>query len=293
MTLSTIEGARIQTAGLELLREWCANEMESLFFEIWGTHRGTVAPEWRIRDRVLEGHLLMLILSGSCDYTIDGKTYRLQPNTLLWMTEGVRNACEQLGRRDYVFSVLRYNVMGRKTGTPAIAAEPPQWGAIALAGADAMEVNALFAEADRQFRLSKWSEDGGLWVADGLVRGILGVFLRLLREEISSPGRDRRITKARRYMTENHGVEVTVEELARRAGLSVRHFAKLFREQTGQSPKEYLLEKRMHSAKFLLQDSGMTVKECAFLLGYSDPFVFSRQFKRVIGVTPSACTPGP
>ena len=121
----------------------------------------------------------------------------------------------------------------------------------------------------------------------GLVLGALGMARRLFMEEGAAGCFDERVERARRYVNEHHGVDVTVEALAREACLSVRHFAKLFREQTGVSPKRYLLECRMDFACFLLGEGGMSVKECAFLLGYSDAFVFSRQFKGVVGVSPS------
>ncbi len=76
-----------------------------------------------------------------------------------------------------------------------------------------------------------------------------------------------------------------VEETALEMGMSPRNFRRAFREANGKSPRDYLLGKRMERAVELLP--AQSVKETAAILGYSDPYVFSRQFSRFYGVPPS------
>jgi AraC-like DNA-binding protein len=61
-------------------------------------------------------------------------------------------------------------------------------------------------------------------------------------------------------------------------------FRQRFRELTGQSPGEYRIRKRIERACALLPTQ--SVKKTAYALGYCDPFTFSAQFKRYIGVSP-------
>jgi AraC-like DNA-binding protein len=71
---------------------------------------------------------------------------------------------------------------------------------------------------------------------------------------------------------------------ARDLGLPYETFRKLFNRHVGLSPHAYLLRERMRRASGWLGSS--SVKEVAARLGYSNPFVFSRLFKKVMGVPP-------
>jgi AraC-like DNA-binding protein len=70
------------------------------------------------------------------------------------------------------------------------------------------------------------------------------------------------------------------------AGVSDSHFFPLFKSATGCTPIDFFIRLRMTRACELLQNQKMTIKEVADLIGYDDPFYFSRLFKSVIGVAP-------
>ncbi len=89
------------------------------------------------------------------------------------------------------------------------------------------------------------------------------------------------------YMSEHLDEPLKVGALAALASLSPAHFAALFKEQTGSSPRGYLHLLRMHRACQWLTGSPMTLKEIAGRLGYQDQFHFSRKFKSFSGISPS------
>ncbi len=80
----------------------------------------------------------------------------------------------------------------------------------------------------------------------------------------------------------------SVADLCRRAGYSKTHFFRLFKQLTGQSPQEYLISARTMRAEALLKDTGLSIGRIAEELGYRDIYHFSKQFKAVRGMTPSA-----
>jgi AraC family transcriptional regulator, arabinose operon regulatory protein len=90
------------------------------------------------------------------------------------------------------------------------------------------------------------------------------------------------------YMSEHLDQPLRVAALAALASLSAAHFAALFKEQTGCSPRDYLHLLRIHRACQLLGSTSLSVKDISARLGYQDPFHFSRQFKAFQGVSPSA-----
>jgi len=89
------------------------------------------------------------------------------------------------------------------------------------------------------------------------------------------------------YMSEHLDQPLRVSALSALANLSPAHFAVLFKQQTGCSPRDYLHLLRIHRACQLLRSSALSVKEIAARLGYQDQFHFSRQFKAFQGVSPS------
>jgi len=88
------------------------------------------------------------------------------------------------------------------------------------------------------------------------------------------------------YMRSRLHESVRLEEFARHAGLSVSYFSELFREQVHQSPLSYFTQLKIRAACRLLDLSGKPVKVVAMETGYSDPYYFSRVFKKVMGISP-------
>lgn len=69
--------------------------------------------------------------------------------------------------------------------------------------------------------------------------------------------------------------------------LSEVHFRRLFFQETGVAPRQYVLEHRIRHAAGLLQSTGMLIKEIAFECGFGGEFYFSRQFCRIMKQSPS------
>jgi transcriptional regulator GlxA family with amidase domain len=87
---------------------------------------------------------------------------------------------------------------------------------------------------------------------------------------------------------EEPGHRWTVSSLAAANNSDSDHFSKMFRVVTGLSPAKYIINTRLDRARELLLHGGDSIKQIAESLGYFDQYAFSRQFKRHIGVSPSA-----
>jgi AraC family transcriptional regulator len=100
-----------------------------------------------------------------------------------------------------------------------------------------------------------------------------------------SPLQLRRITD---YLTEHMSVNVTLAELASIAELSPFHFARAFKQSTGQPPHRYQIFLRIEKARELLDATTLSVADVAAQLGYDDPSYFARLFVREFGMAPQA-----
>lgn len=96
-----------------------------------------------------------------------------------------------------------------------------------------------------------------------------------------------KINKAIQHIEENFTENVTTRALAEMVHLSEGHFCHLFKEVTGKSAKEYMLQLRIKKAKNLLTSSGMSITEICYTCGFSDPNYFTRIFKKKTGSSPS------
>ena len=65
-------------------------------------------------------------------------------------------------------------------------------------------------------------------------------------------------------------------------------FRKRFVAEVGMPPLSYMLHCKMERAKELLRDQSYTVREAGIEIGMQDPYHFSKQFKNIVGISPSA-----
>ncbi len=95
-----------------------------------------------------------------------------------------------------------------------------------------------------------------------------------------------RLKRAEDFIEANLGLDVSLQDLANAAGMSLFHFAKVFKHATRKSPHQYLTERRMLQARSLLHDGRLSIGEVASAVGLSQNR-FGIVFKRLLGMTPS------
>jgi transcriptional regulator GlxA family with amidase domain len=100
---------------------------------------------------------------------------------------------------------------------------------------------------------------------------------------------DSRVLKGIDLMEQHiHQTRIENRELAEAGGMAVNSYSRLFREQTGFSPKKYLLRMRVEQACTLLHHSNRSIKEIAALCGFSDRYYFTKIFTRMMKISPAA-----
>jgi len=87
-------------------------------------------------------------------------------------------------------------------------------------------------------------------------------------------------------MHERLGEDLCLTEMAEVASMSVYHFARIFREQTGVPPATYLAALRLTEAKRLLLETPLSVADICFKVGYNSIGTFTSRFTQVVGMSP-------
>ena len=150
---------------------------------------------------------------------------------------------------------------------------------------------ALLADLDLQSNfLAKYELDNtpgnDLLLTAGMLHVIVLILQAAGRAEHSSPIGD--IGAAVSYMNRNYYREITLRELAGMSNLSVSSFCRKFCREFQEPPIQWLLKLRLRNSIRYLVRSDMSIHEIAKAVGFSDPFYYSRQFRKFFGCTPSA-----
>lgn len=98
--------------------------------------------------------------------------------------------------------------------------------------------------------------------------------------------KDRYIDEAVNFIESNYMNDISVESIARMAGLERSYFGKLFKKATDMSPQHFLLNYRMTKAAELLRMTNLSIAEIGQQVGYPDQLHFSRAFKSIYGLSP-------
>ncbi len=78
-----------------------------------------------------------------------------------------------------------------------------------------------------------------------------------------------------------------IGELAKLAGLSEKYFINYFKEALGITPGQYIYQLKMNRARELLYSNQFSIQQIADMLGYADPYSFSKAFKKHYNILPS------
>lgn len=168
----------------------------------------------------------------------------------------------------------------------AAAAQPPQ-SMLSTPMDDAMRTSVLrFIEA-----MSRPLEAAVL--GPGLLREL---YFRVLtgpqggsmREALSLRGQFGRIGRSLRLIHAEYARPLDVTRLADEAGMSVPSFHSHFKAVTQVSPMQYVKSTRLHQARLLMVRQDLTAESASQAVGYTSPSQFSREFKRLFGLTPAA-----
>ncbi|OKP91946.1 two-component system response regulator [Paenibacillus helianthi] len=141
-----------------------------------------------------------------------------------------------------------------------------------------------------------WSLEGllsrmhGLGTLSAMIAALKMEFREWMLESHKSASReDGRsiVEKSKRYIEANYHKDLSIEEVAEVADLSISHFCTLFKQMSGYTFLEFVTHCRMEKAKYILQNSNVKVYQVAPLVGYQDPRYFTQVFKKATGNTPT------
>jgi AraC-like DNA-binding protein len=254
-----------------LERPDCTIEFHSHYFGYQDMPRG-----WRTDGRLIDDHLVSLVVKGRGRFGAGGHSTALLPGVLLWVAPEVEHALRLdpgLARR-----TVRFKVRDRAGGSlrmlPDFLALSGAWGASVYL--EQIEAELLRRGDHSERRLKH-------------LVALLSIHAFRLQAGAGAP--ERGLSEQQHqlivgYVSARIDQRIRPAELARLVGLSPEYFTRVFRASYGVAPRRWLMQERIRCAARTLLDTGSDVTSVAHSFGYDDIYLFSRQFKLVMGQSP-------
>ena len=128
---------------------------------------------------------------------------------------------------------------------------------------------------------------GPLYVKEIIFKVLRGEHGEFLKELAYNNRNLYQISRVINIINENFSDPLEMQTLAKEAGMSVSAFNNNFRAVTSTSPLQYIKNIRLHRAKELIQIEGEKAYSAASRVGYESSSQFSREYKRLFGITPA------
>lgn len=108
------------------------------------------------------------------------------------------------------------------------------------------------------------------------------------KDYVSKSYKDKYVQDALDYIHNHYSSNIKVADISNELGLNASYLGSLFKRYYNTSPKSYLVNYRVEKACELMWDNKKNIGEIAYSVGYSDPLLFSKMFKKIKGVSPTA-----
>jgi AraC-type DNA-binding domain-containing proteins len=239
------------------------------------------AGHYRDRPNGCNETIVILCVDGRGYCRSGSRSYSVAPMDRLVIRQGTPH--EYGADSEDPWTIFWVHVAGSLA--PSMLGEGERVSVDRIAPSVAEKAQRAFAE------LIAIARDGLPSVSPRLASGALWWLLALLGEPAESAAEHagaRPEELAIELMRDRLDLPPSLDELCDAAGLSPSQLSARFRRRTGYPPLAYYTRMRMLEACSLLAGSSAKVSDVADRLGFQDPLHFSRVFKKVIGVSPSA-----
>ncbi len=239
-----------------------------------------VNPNWAIeKERVINDLHLLFVIKGKGTYTLGSETIPMKKGQLFIVSNNFPHSAHSdptdlihmFSMRFGIYSTNQQrfipNYFGKPFGSVIMLREPHVCHAL---------LNSAYQHFLEQGSTSSFA-------MDSLMRQVL-LEICATSEPVDSSVHIDALT---RNMLQKHGKNITITSMAKEMGLSTKQFTRLFHKHTHMTPHQYLIKTRINYAKYLLEETTMSIHDIALELDYADAFTFSRQFKKIVGASPT------
>jgi len=267
------------------LRSYFHTERDALRGAFYTTVRGghLVADQTHhIQRETLAGHELIYCLSGEGSTTISGKRHRITANALFWVN--CWHPHQYVAHKSRPWELYWVRIDG--PGLDALADLLKVESQPVFANIETSVIEPWFTQA---FDLLETPSPSAPSRMHSTLASLVAFLYEHRFQDGSSPDDPvpGMLERPLLRMRIDYAQPLRLGDLAKLAGMSVSHFIRVFRRSMGTSPIDWLRRERINQAKHRLLESDEPVKEIARQCGYRDPYFFSKDFHKLVGMPPS------
>ena len=237
---------------------------------------------------------LAYILSGKGRYLIEEKEYDVEPGDLIICNPGVKHTHVVTNSKEPTIEFISGFTDFQFKNMAPNSIELVDGGCIVHMSAElkqeiAMHCYAMIAEKESNLI-------GRYFMFKTHLMQMLLLVMREISEiektsqkgcNFESYNKSYAVNRIINYLNENYENKISLEQIAHNIYLSPVYISKIFKEETGESPINYLIKIRLEKAKDILLNSDCgSIKSIANQVGYEDVYHFSKLFKKYYGVSP-------
>ncbi len=252
----------------------------------------------RVRDARLtyyHSHSILeiaYILSGKGQYLIDGVTYDVKQGDLLVCNPGVMHQSIITNPSDptleFVAGITDLHFLNMEPNSLTL----PNGPVLSLSNEVKREISRCCYEIIDE---NMAPQSGRYYLVQAQMMKILILLYRAVAEKprdevvgipFESYSKSYVVQKIIQYLKSNYSQHISLDGIAQNMYLSPVYISKIFKEKTGDSPINYLIQIRLAKAKEMLEENRGSIRTIAAQVGYDDVYHFSKLFKKYYGVSP-------
>lgn len=233
---------------------------------------------YRERKEGIEEYILIYCIEGKGNITVENKIFHLQEQEALCIPRG--KAHKYYADEKDPWSIFWVHFKGEHAGYfPLENAEVISIHSRHAENRIITLFDLLFRVLDRNYTLGNF-----IYISQVLMLILSEIYFREKADEISK--QNQHITAIVRYMYQHLGEHLKLEDLADETGLSKSYINAAFKKYANRAPIDFFINLKMQEACKLLKSTNLYIIEIGQMLGYEDPYYFSRIFKKSMGVSP-------
>lgn len=270
-------------------------EQGTFNFPIAYYHQTPRSPRYDMTHHWHDHYEILHIVSGSFHLTLDNETKTYNAGDVIFITGGMlhggnpQDSCvydsivfdlQMLMKDNHACAKTIYNIMNHKIIVNTCLSD----------GNDRITpiINSIsYALAGKRI--------GYEFMTQGLLYQLIGVILeeKLYKENFTDALLNEHLNSVKdvlAYISDNYYNNITLESLAKIAGMNPKYFCRYFKSMTERTPIDYLNYYRIECACELLSTKDISIKETAISCGFNDESYFIKTFHKYKGITPKQFT---
>lgn len=252
-------------------------------FQIHAVYNVSNLPVWNIPERYIDDWMIVYARDGSGYYCIDNQNHPIEEGKIFFISNRVLHSATQ-GLKPISVIAVRFGIYDNFTEEFIGGLSAPLGFSFKVK--KFYYYQQLFESIYSYFKYYTGDAKAGL--CNALLCRIFSLLYMSISQAASNTSGDAELENARLFIDENILEDLSLDKVAEHVSLSPKYFSKLFHARFGLSFKKYVFEAKIRYAKLLLEETDFPIKKIALLLGYSDQYIFSNQFKKYFNISPSS-----